>query len=749
MSGKRVYELAKELTRNSKDIVSFLREKGFEVKSHMSTMTEDMITAVLKEMGGEQEKKPEIKKVSVTKKKAAASSTKAKSATGKTTAISGDKSSSAGKKKKPEKKASAEGSDRSQKADSDRKEKKKDSADEKTVSPEPKSHKVDKKKKSASKVSKKPEKKPEPGEKGVLELSRYLTVRQLASRLGCKTKEVMAELKKRGINAGANQIMDVELVEEIAGEFGYLVEFIQHEHEMLAELEKPDNPEALKPRIPVVTLMGHVDHGKTSLLDKIRSSHITDRESGGITQHIGAYQIEAGGKRITFLDTPGHEAFTLMRARGADVTDIVILVVAAEEGLKPQTIEAINHSKAAGVAIIVAINKVDKPEANPDRVKQQLLEQDLVVEDYGGDVIAVEVSAKTGKGIDDLIEYISLVAEMLDLKADPNANAKGSIIEARVDKGKGPVATVLVQNGTLRVGNIFTCGVTYGKVRAMFNEHGVQLKEAAPSDPVEILGFNDVPMAGDKFYVVGDEALAREIAEAKQRSQDEMNKSAPAKKLSLDELFRRVEDDGVKELPIILKCDVQGSVETIEAMLNKLTTKKVKLNVIHKGVGAISENDVLLAAASNAIVLGFHVRANKKTIRLAEQEGIEIRTHNIIYELTNEIRAAMLGMLEPEVTEEVIGHAEVRQVFKVPKIGFIAGCYVTDGIVTRKALLRVYRDNVMVQEGRLSSLKRFKDDASEVKQGFECGIGIENFKDIREGDEIEFYVKKETAATLD
>ncbi|NOY22101.1 MAG: translation initiation factor IF-2, partial [Acidobacteria bacterium] len=410
---------------------------------------------------------------------------------------------------------------------------------------------------------------------------------------------------------------------------------------------------------------------------------------------------------------------------------------------------AVNHSKAAGVAIIVAVNKVDKPEANPERVKQQLLDHDLVVEDYGGDVIAVEVSAKTGKGIDELIEYISLVSEMLDLKADPDASAKGSVIEARVDKGKGPVATVLVQNGTLQVGEVFTCGVTSGKVRAMFNEHGKELQKVGPSDPVEILGFNDVPMAGDKFYVVPDESLAREIAQAKQMRQDELNKSEPAKKLSLDELFRRVEDESVKELPIILKCDVQGSVETIEAMLNKLTTRKVKLNVVHKGVGAISENDVLLAAASNAIVLGFHVRPDKKTVALAHQEGIEIRTHNIIYELTNEIRAAMLGMLEPDVTDEIIGHAEVRQVFKVPKIGSIAGCYVTDGVVTRKGLVRVYRDNIMIQESRLGSLKRFKDDASEVKQGFECGLSIENMKDIREGDEIEIYLKKETAATLD
>ncbi len=738
MSGTRVHELAKELTLTSREIVSFLQEKGFDVKSHMSVLTEEMISVVKKKLVPKPEKKKaSVKKTETAKKKKI--SGKGKTGDKKET----EKATEKKPKSTPEKEAKAVGPDTGSKSKTKKAVIERESTvgtDKKAVEPESDSVK-EKKKKTTKKTGEK--------EKEILELSRYLTVRQLASRLNRKTKEVMAELRKRGINAGANQGVDTELVEEIAEEFGFVVAFIEHEHEMLAELEKPDDPASLKPRIPVVTLMGHVDHGKTSLLDKIRSSHITDRESGGITQHIGAYQIDANGKRVTFLDTPGHEAFTLMRARGADVTDIVILVVAAEEGLKPQTIEAINHSQAAGVAIIVALNKVDKPEANPDRVKQQLLEHDLVVEDYGGDVIAVEVSAKTGKGIDELVEYIALVAEMLDLKANPDASARGSIIEARVDKGKGPVATVLVQNGTLRVGEIFTCGVTIGKVRAMFNEHGTQLTTAGPSDPVEILGFNDVPMAGDKFYVVHDEPIAREIAEAKKRRHDELNMSAPAKKLSLDELFRRVEDEGVKELPIILKCDVQGSVETIEAMLNKLTTRKVKLNVIHKGVGAISENDVLLAAASNAIILGFHVRADKKTVALALQEGIEIRTHNIIYELTNEIRAAMLGMLEPDVTEEVIGHAQVRQVFKVPKIGFIAGCYVTDGVVTRKGLARVYRDNIMIQEGRLGSLKRFKDDASEVKQGFECGIGFENFKDIREGDEIEIYVKKETAATLD
>lgn len=703
MAAIRVHELAKELGAKSKELVELLQGKGFEAKSHMTALTDEMET-VIREAFADSEDAADAKKKSAT--------------------AAAEKKAVKPEKKKTEKKETAK------------------------VEPEKADKKADDKKAAKKDTGRKPEKL-EPGELGVISLSQYTTIRQFASKVNRKTREVMAKLAGKGVNAGANQLVDVELLEELAGEFGYLVEMVEYAHEAIADLERPDEDADLQHRIPVVTMMGHVDHGKTSLLDNIRSTTVTEREAGGITQHIGAYQVATADKRITFLDTPGHEAFTMMRARGADVTDIVILVIAAEEGIKPQTIEAINHAKAAGVALIVAMNKVDKPEANPDRVKQQLLEHDLMVEDYGGDLIAVPVSAKTGKGLDELLDYISLVAEMLELKANADRPARGSIIEARVDKGKGPVATVLVQNGTLKRGDIFTCGTTFGRVRAMLNDRGQQVEEAGPSDPVEILGFNDVPMAGDRFYAVTDEAMARDIANAKKMQEEELAQATPVKKMSLEELFSRIEDDNIKELPIVLKADVQGSVETIEAMLEKLTTKKVKINVIHKGVGAVSENDVLLAKASNAIIIGFHVRAGKHTVKLAEQEGIDIRIHNIIYELTNEIKAAMLGMLDPVIKEEITGHVEVRQVFKVPKIGLIAGSFVLDGVITRKSLVRVYRDNIMIHDGKLSSLKRFKDDASEVKQGFECGVGIDNFNDLREGDEIEVYIKKEVADTLE
>lgn len=712
MAAIRVHELAKELGAKSKELVELLQGKGFEAKSHMTALTDEMET-VLREAFADSENAADAKKKSKT--------------------APADKKTVIPEKKPSQKKETATTAKAVKNADAE---------------PEKTGQQHEQKKAAKKETGRKPEA-VQPGDLGVISLSQYTTIRQFASKVNRKTREVMAKLAAKGVNAGANQLVDAELLEELAGEFGYLVEMVEYAHEAIADLERPDVDADLAYRIPVVTMMGHVDHGKTSLLDNIRSTTVTEREAGGITQHIGAYQVATGDKRITFLDTPGHEAFTMMRARGADVTDIVILVIAAEEGIKPQTIEAINHAKAAGVALIVAMNKVDKPEANPDRVKQQLLEHDLMVEEYGGDLIAVPVSAKSGKGLDELLDYVSLMAEMLELKANANRPARGSIIEARVDKGKGPVATVLVQNGTLQRGDIFTCGTTFGRVRAMLNDRGHQVEEAGPSDPVEILGFNDVPMAGDRFYVVDDEAMARDIADAKKMQEDELALATPVKKMSLEELFSRIEDDSIKELPIVLKADVQGSVETIEAMLEKLTTKKVKINVIHKGVGAVSENDVLLAKASNAIIIGFHVRAGKKTTKLAEQEGIDIRIHNIIYELTNEIKAAMLGMLDPVIKEEITGHVEVRQVFKVPKIGLIAGSYVSDGVITRKSLVRVYRDNIMIHDGKLSSLKRFKDDASEVKQGFECGVGIDNFNDLREGDEIEVYVKKEVADTLE
>ncbi len=746
MAKKRVHELAKELNISNKELIEFLNSKGYEIKSHMSSVPEDSIKQVTEHFKGTKaEAKPKAKKEQSKKTAAKKKGAEKKEETKKP-------SKPAKKAEKKDKKPKGEVEKVKAKAvKKEEKEVKKAKKAEKKPEAKPKPKKEAKKEIKEEKpvAKKKEEKKYEPGELGIIELSEFTTVRQLAAKIGRKTKEIMAKLKEKGVNAGANQMIDFNLIEEIAGEFGYLVDKIPYEHEALVELEKPDPEDKLKERPPIVTLMGHVDHGKTSLLDKIRHSRITAKEAGGITQHIGAYQVEYNGKKITFLDTPGHEAFTKMRARGANVTDIVILVVAADEGIKPQTVEAINHAKSAGVAIIVAINKIDKPEANPDMVKRQLLEYDLVVEDYGGDIVSVPVSAKSGQGIDELLEYILLLAEMLELKANPDRPAKGYIIEAKIDKGRGPVATVLVQNGTLKRGDVFTCGYTYGKVRGMFNDLGKQEKEAPPSTPVEVLGFNSIPDAGDKFYVVQSEQIAREIAEVKKLRDESSKQQKQPKKLSLEDLFKKMEEGEVKELPIVLKCDVQGSVETIDALLNKLSNEEVKINVIHKAVGAITENDVLLASASNAIIVGFHVKADKKTMKLAEQEGVDIRIHNIIYELTNEIKAAIEGMLEPEIKEEVIGRLEVRQVFKVPKVGFVAGCYVLEGYITRKAMVRVYRDNILIHDGRISSLKRFKDDVSEVKAGYECGLSIENLKDIREGDEIEAYITVEVKKTLD
>ncbi len=746
MAKKRVHELAKELNISNKELIEFLNSKGYEIKSHMSSVPEDSIKQVTEHFKGTKaEAKPKAKKEQSKKTAAKKKGAEKKEETKKP-------SKPAKKAEKKDKKPKGEVEKVKAKAvKKEEKEVKKAKKVEKKPEAKPKPKKEAKKEIKEEKpvAKKKEEKKYEPGELGIIELSEFTTVRQLAAKIGRKTKEIMAKLKEKGVNAGANQMIDFNLIEEIAGEFGYLVDKIPYEHEALVELEKPDPEDKLKERPPIVTLMGHVDHGKTSLLDKIRHSRITAKEAGGITQHIGAYQVEYNGKKITFLDTPGHEAFTKMRARGANVTDIVILVVAADEGIKPQTVEAINHAKSAGVAIIVAINKIDKPEANPDMVKRQLLEYDLVVEDYGGDIVSVPVSAKSGQGIDELLEYILLLAEMLELKANPDRPAKGYIIEAKIDKGRGPVATVLVQNGTLKRGDVFTCGYTYGKVRGMFNDLGKQEKEAPPSTPVEVLGFNSIPDAGDKFYVVQSEQIAREIAEVKKLRDESSKQQKQPKKLSLEDLFKKMEEGEVKELPIVLKCDVQGSVETIDALLNKLSNEEVKINVIHKAVGAITENDVLLASASNAIIVGFHVKADKKTMKLAEQEGVDIRIHNIIYELTNEIKAAIEGMLEPEIKEEVIGRLEVRQVFKVPKVGFVAGCYVLEGYITRKAMVRVYRDNILIHDGRISSLKRFKDDVSEVKAGYECGLSIENLKDIREGDEIEAYITVEVKKTLD
>ncbi len=550
-----------------------------------------------------------------------------------------------------------------------------------------------------------------------------------------------------GVMATINQELDKDTIELIASEYGVETEeVIVLEETELEKYEEPDNEEDLEIRPPVVTIMGHVDHGKTTLLDSIRKTKVVEGEAGGITQHIGAYQIEENGKKITFLDTPGHAAFTTMRARGAEVTDITILVVAADDGVMPQTVEAINHAKAAEVPIIVAVNKVDKESANPDRVMQELTEYGLVPEAWGGETIFVPLSALTGKGIDELVEMILLVSEVEELKANPNRQAKGTVIEAELDKGRGSVATLLVQTGTLHVGDPIVVGNTFGRVRAMVNDIGRRVKTAGPSTPVEITGLNDVPQAGDQFLVFKDEKTARSVGEARASKQLEEQRSDKAK-LSLDDLFEQIKQGDVKDINIIVKADVQGSAEALTAALQKIEVEGVKVKIIHTGVGAITESDIILASASNAIVIGFNVRPDGNAKSTAEAENVDIRLHRIIYKVIDEIEAAMKGMLDPEYEEKVIGQVEVRQTFKVSKIGTIAGGYVTEGTITRDSGLRLIRDGVVIFEGEVDVLKRFKDDVKEVSQGYECGITIKKYNDIREGDILEAFVMQEIERT--
>ncbi|ANB59962.1 translation initiation factor IF-2 [Anoxybacillus amylolyticus] len=570
-----------------------------------------------------------------------------------------------------------------------------------------------------------------------------LTVAELAKKLGKQPSEIIKKLFMLGITATINQDLDKDAIELICTDYGVEVEEkIVIDETDFESMEIVDDPAELVERPPVVTIMGHVDHGKTTLLDSIRNSKVTEQEAGGITQHIGAYQVTVNNKKITFLDTPGHEAFTTMRARGAQVTDIVILVVAADDGVMPQTVEAINHAKAANVPIIVAVNKIDKPTANPDRVMQELMEYNLVPEEWGGDTIYCKLSALTGEGIDNLLEMILLVSEMEELKANPHRRALGTVIEAKLDKGRGPVATLLVQAGTLHVGDPIVVGSTYGRVRAMTNDVGRRVKEAGPSTPVEITGLNDVPQAGDRFMVFEDEKKARQIGEARAQKQLIEQRSVKTR-VSLDDLFEKIKQGEMKELNIIVKADVQGSVEALVAALQKIDIEGVRVKIIHSGVGAITEYDIMLASASNAIVIGFNVRPDANAKRVAESEKVDIRLHRIIYKVIEEIEAAMKGMLDPEYEEKVIGQAEVRQTFKVSKVGTIAGCYVTDGKITRDSSVRLIRQGVVVYEGQIDTLKRFKDDVKEVAQGYECGVTIKNFNDIKEGDVIEAYIMQE------
>ena len=574
-----------------------------------------------------------------------------------------------------------------------------------------------------------------------------ISVGELASRMKRTGADVVKQLIKLGVMASVSDVIDYDTAAIVALEMGAKVEkeiIITIEDRLIDE--SADREEDLVGRDPVVVVMGHVDHGKTSLLDAVRKTNVVSGEAGGITQHIGAYRVDINGRKITFLDTPGHEAFTSMRARGAQVTDVVILVVAADDGIMPQTIEAINHAKAAGVPIVVAINKMDAEGANPDRIKQQLTEHELVAEEWGGSTIVCPISAKLGQGIDDLLEMVILTADMLDLKANPNRSAKGTVVEAKLDRGRGPVATLLVSNGTLNAGDVIIAGTSVGRIRAMTDDKGRKIKAAGPSVPVEIIGLSEVPNAGDVFYAVDDERMARELVEQrKQTEKDELNKSV-AKKVSLEDLFDQIQQGEIKELPIIVKADVKGSAEAVKASLEKLSNDEVRVRVIHAGVGGINESDILLASASNAIVVGFNVRPDSGARDSAAVNGTDIRLYRIIYDCIEEIEAAMKGLLAPTFREEVLGHAEIRQTFKVSKVGTIAGCHVTDGKIVRNASVRVLRDNIVIFEGTLASLKRFKDDAKEVSSGYECGLSVENYNDIKEGDVIEAYTMIEEKA---
>lgn len=713
MSKYRVHELAKKLSLNSKDIIETVNAEGGDLKSHMSMVPEAVSNKMLQDFA-EKIKRSEEKKSSGSKgnKKAEHSESKKKS---------DDKKDEKQKKKdKVKNQSKAEAAKEKQ---------------EKT------SKKVKMTREEAAIMEEIMEL--EEIEKGIV-INVPITLRGFSEQTGKSPAEIIMVLMKLGIMATINQELDEAMVLAISEDLGLIVTIENiFEEEIEAGLEDFEDAEALlKPRAPVVTVMGHVDHGKTSLLDAIRKTSVIDKESGGITQHIGASTVHVGDKKIVFLDTPGHEAFTAMRARGAQITDIAILVVAADDSVKPQTIEAISHARAANIPIIVAVNKIDKPEANPNKVMQDLTEHGILVEEWGGDVISVPVSAKSGQGLDQLLEMVLLQAEIMELKANPDRYAIGRVIEARLDKSKGPVATVLIQKGTLKIGNPVVAGVSSGKVRAMHSTNGSAIKKAGPATAVEILGLSEVPEAGDEFNALKEEKTAKSVA--KKRHDKQKDESIKKKShVTLEDLFSEIEAGNIKDLNLVIKADVQGSLGAIEQSLTKLSNKDVQVKIVYSGIGAITESDVLLAAASNAVIIGFNVRPALNTEGIAGREGVEMKTYRVIYEAIDDVQAAMKGMLDPEFKEVVLGKAEVRNVFKVSNIGTIAGSYVIDGKITRNASIRLVRDGIVIHEGIASSLKRFKDDAREVLTGFECGIGIDKFNDIKEGDIIEAFHMEE------
>jgi translation initiation factor IF-2 len=716
MAKMRVYELAKEMKISSKDLIIILEKYDIKVKSHMSTIDGHQVEWLKGKLKPE-EKKEKIEPESGKK----ADRVKPKTADRPT--------GHSGKKKMSREKAETT------KKSGEKEEKREARKEDKKGRPA----KHGKQKEKSAPVQQKKKEKPR-----TVKIDSEFTVGTFAEKIGVKASEVIKKLMEYGVIAAINQPMPPDSAIIVAEDFGVDLEIVEKKSEYEIPVRE-DPPESLVERPPIVTVMGHVDHGKTSLLDSIRHTKVTSSEAGGITQHIGAYQVNINGKKITFIDTPGHEAFTAMRARGAQATDIAILVVAADDGVMPQTVEAINHAKAAGIPIVVAINKIDRPNAAPESVKQQLTEYGLVPEEWGGDTICVEISATKGQGIDQLLEMVLLVAEISEIKANPNRMAEGTVIEAELDKGRGPVATLLVQKGTLRIGDSITAGTTHGKVRSMTNDKGRTLRKAEPSVPVQVQGFAEVPKAGERFYVV-DEKVAKMISQKKK--DEEREHDLQQKKMSVGDMFKQLDEGAAKELNIVLKADVHGTVEAIRQSLEQINTGEVKVNIIHAGVGAVSETDVMLAAASNGIVIGFNVRPDTNAQKAAEKEGVEIKLSRVIYELIDGVRKLMSGLLDPEYKENVLGRVEVRATFKVPKVGTVAGCYVTDGKITNKSKVRLIRDGVVIHEGNLASLKRFKDDAKEVEQGYECGIGIENFNDIKVGDEIEAYIMEEVERTI-
>ena len=736
MSKTRVYELAKTLEISNKELLVKLKEIGIEAKSHTSGLDEDAVNLALEKLGKKNdepkaevkvESKPEVKAEPKVEVKAE-------------TKVEPKPKNEPKQDEKPNNKP--ENNKKEAPANNNN-----NNNNNGNFNPNGKKKKNKKNKK--NKNFNQPAPAPvveENVEDEILEIqiADSISVKELAEKINKAPSAVIMELMKMGVMASANQEIDFETAEKVCETFDIIVEKAE-EIDLLEEAfrEEVDDEADLKERPPVVVVMGHVDHGKTSLLDAIRHSHVTAREAGGITQHIGAYTVSINDKPITFLDTPGHEAFTAMRMRGAQVTDIAILVVAADDGVMPQTIEAINHAKAAGVEIIVAINKIDKPGANPDRVKQELVEYGLVSEDWGGDTICVPVSAVSKEGIDNLLEMIILVAEMKELKANPNKRARGNIIEAQLDKGRGAVATVLVQSGTLNVGDPIVAGSSYGRIRAMMNDKGQKVKKAGPSVPVEILGLNEVPMAGDMFYVAESEKKARQVAESViAKGREELIKDTP-QKVSLDDLFNQIQSGSVKELNIVIKADVQGSVEAVKQSLEKLSNDEVRIRTIHGGVGAVTESDVMLASASNAIIIGFNVRPEASAKNVAEDQKVDIRLYRVIYNAIEDITAAMKGMLDPVYEEKIVGHAEIRQLFKASGVGTIGGSYVTDGKFVRNAKVRIVRDGIVVYDGELATLRRFKDDVKEVNAGYECGLLFNKFNDIKEGDIVEAFVMEE------